>query len=242
MNELQIFNNEEFGQIRTVEIGGEPWFVGKDIAQALRYSDTRKAVVMHVDEDDRTNCPIIDSLGREQDTTVINESGMYALILLSKLPSAKKFKHWVTAEVLPSIRKTGGYLMPKSLPEALRLYADECEKNERLNQQVIEMKPKAEFFDAVTDSKDAISMNEVAKVLNFKGVGRNKLFEILRDQKILDNRNIPYQRYIDAQWFRTIEQKYTKGADTCINIKTLVFQKGVDRIRNLLEEMGYAQS
>lgn len=146
MNELQIFNNEEFGQIRTVEINGEPWFVGKDIAQALQYSDTRKAVVMHVDEDDRIVCPIIDSLGREQDTTVINESGMYALILSSKLPSAKKFKHWVTAEVLPSIRKTGGYLMPKSLPEALRLYADECEKNERLNQQVIEMKPKAEFL------------------------------------------------------------------------------------------------
>ena len=111
MNELQIFNNEEFGQIRTIEVNGEPWFVGKDIAQALQYSDTRKAVVMHVDEDDRTNCPIIDSLGREQDTTVINESGMYALIMSSKLPKAKEFKHWVTSEVLPAIRKTGYYAL-----------------------------------------------------------------------------------------------------------------------------------
>lgn len=111
MEELQIFNNEEFGSVRTAEINGEIFFVGKDIAQALGYADTRKAVAMHVDDDDKTNCPIMDSVGREQETTVINESGLYSLVLSSKLESAKRFKHWVTSEVLPSIRKSGAYSM-----------------------------------------------------------------------------------------------------------------------------------
>ena len=104
-----------------------------------------------------------------------------------------------------------------------------------LNEKVLEMKPKAEFFDAVADSKDAIPMGEVAKVLNFKGVGRNKLFEILRDKKVLMDNNIPYQRYIDADWFRTIEQKFSKNGEVCISIKTLVYQKGVNGIRKILE-------
>lgn len=250
MNELQIFNNEEFGQIRTVEINGEPWFVGKDIAQALQYENPQKAIRDHVEEEDKkmgernVTPSIIDSLGREQFPIYINESGMYSLILSSKLPTAKRFKHWVTSAVIPSIRKNGGYiagqenLTPEQVVANALIVAQNIIKQREA--QIEEMKPKAEFFDAVTDSKDAISMNEVAKVLNFKGVGRNKLFEILRNQKILDNRNIPYQRYIDASWFRTIEQKYSKGADTCINIKTLVFQKGVEKIRELLEESGYA--
>lgn len=235
MSELQIFNNEEFGEIRTVEIDGEPWFVGKDVAQALGYSDTRKAVVMHVDEDDKTNCPITDSLGREQETTIINESGIYALVFGSKLESAKRFKHWITSEVLPAIRKTGSYHMPQTYAEALRALADKAEEAERLAIENNKMKPKADFFDAVADSKDAIEIGQVAKVLNLPGIGRNKLFGILRAKGVLMNDNIPYQKYIDKGYFRTIEQKYTMpDGETRISIKTLAYQKGVDAIRKLL--------
>lgn len=110
MNEIKIFENAEFGQIRTVKIDGEPWFVGKDVADVLIYNEPHKAVVRHVDAEDRTKYPIL-TKGGEQETWIINESGLYALIFGSKLPTAKKFKHWVTSEVLPSIRKTGGYTM-----------------------------------------------------------------------------------------------------------------------------------
>ena len=138
MNELTVFNNEEFGEIRTVQINEDVWFVGKDIAQALGYSDTRKAVVMHVDEDDKTNCPITDSLGREQDTTVINESGIYALVFGSKLESAKKFKHWITSEVLPQIRKTGTYSVAKTPTEMLVIMAQELDKQAKAMLEVKE--------------------------------------------------------------------------------------------------------
>ena len=120
MNELQIFNNEEFGKIRTVTIDNEPWFVGKDVATALGYSNSRKALADHVQEDDKgvTKC---DTLGGKQDLTTINESGLYALIFGSKLESAKRFKHWVTSEVLPTLRKTGSYEMPKKKQSNERL-------------------------------------------------------------------------------------------------------------------------
>lgn len=117
MNELQIFNNEDFGQIRTVTIDNEPWFVGKDVAEALGYSNTNKALLDHVDDEDKTDgVTIRDSIGRNQNPICINESGLYALIFGSKLPNAKKFKRWVTSEVLPTIRKTGSYGTPKVPP------------------------------------------------------------------------------------------------------------------------------
>lgn len=117
MNELQIFNSEEFGEIRTVTIDNEPWFVGKDVAEALNYNEPHKAVQRHVEEDDRMKHPITDSSGRVQDTWLISESGLYALIFGSKLESAKRFKRWVTSEVLPTIRKTGQYQMPNMSAE-----------------------------------------------------------------------------------------------------------------------------
>ena len=113
MHELQIFNNEEFGQIRTVEIDGEIYFVGKDVTEILGYSNPRKAIIDHVDEEDKTDgVTIRDSIGREQNPVCINESGLYSLILSSKMPNAKKFKRWVTSEILPTLRKTGSYEMP----------------------------------------------------------------------------------------------------------------------------------
>lgn len=237
MNEIKIFENPEFGSVRTVIIDNEPWFVGKDVALALGYSNTRDALNKHVDTEDKgvAKC---DTLGGSQKMTVINESGVYALVFGSKLDSAKRFKHWVTSEVLPSIRKTGGYQLPQTYAEALRALADQAEENERLLTDNKRMKPKEEFFDAVTDSKDAIDMKDTANALHM-GIGRNKLFQFLRDQKILTQNNRPYQQYIDCGYFRVIEQKYDRGyGETGVNIKTVVYQKGVDFIRKKLLEAG----
>ena len=236
MNEIQIFSNEEFGDIRTVEINGEPWLVGKDVATALGYKDTSDALKTHVDEEDKLTRQFADS-GQSRQMYIVNESGLYSLILGSRLPNAKKFKHWVTAEVLPSIRKTGGYNLPQTYAEALRALADQAEKTEQLRLENIEMKPKAEFFDAVAGSRTAISLGDVAKILSYPKIGRNKLFEILRDRDILQNNNIPYQKYIDAGYFRVIEQKYNAGDEVRISLKTLVYQKGIDYIKKTLDEV-----
>ena len=238
MNELQIFNNEEFGEIRTVTKDGEPWFVAKDVAVALGYSNPRDAVLKHTDMEDRgvADC---DTLGGKQQIAVINESGLYSLIITSKLATAKKFKHWVTSEVLPSIRKNGGYIanQEQMTPEQIVANALIVAQNiiSQKDRQIEEMKPKADFFDAVADSKTAISMNEVAKVLNIKGYGRNNLFEFLRENKVLDRWNVPYQRYVDNGWFRVIEQHYQKNGEPIVTTKTLVYQKGVDGIRKMIE-------
>lgn len=237
MNEITVFNNENFGDVRTVRIDDEPWFVGRDIAEALGYTNTRDALANHVDAEDKgvAKC---DTLGGVQEMAIINESGLYSLILSSKLESAKKFKRWVTSEVIPQIRKTGSYHAPKTYAEALRRLADEAEKMEALQKQNQLMQPKAEFFDAVTDSKTAIPLGDVAKILDM-GIGRNKLFEFLRQKSILTCDNRPYQKYIDAGYFRVIEQKYEVNGEVRINIKTLVFQKGIDWIRKQLVKEGY---
>ena len=131
MNQLQIFNSEEFGSVRSVMIDNEPWLVGKDVAVALGYSNASKAVMMHVDDEDKQKQMMTaDSQNGNvvTETTLINESGLYSLVLSSKLPSAKKFRRWVTSEVLPEIRKTGGYQMPQTYAEALRALADKAEE------------------------------------------------------------------------------------------------------------------
>ena len=243
MNEIKVFDSPEFGQVRTIVINSEPWFVGKDVADILGYSNPSKALSDHVDEDDKLNNESLSSLG-QRGGWLINESGLYSLILSSKMPNAKKFKHWVTSEVLPAIRKHGMYAVddlindPELAIKAFTALKEEREKNKALQADNEKMKPKAEFFDAVTDSKDAIDMGQVAKVLNYPGIGRNKLFEILRDNGILRQNNQPYQKYIDCGYFRVIEQKYeAKPGEIRINIKTLVFQKGVDYIKKLLDKV-----
>lgn len=238
MNELQIFSNEEFGQVRTVLINNEPYFVGKDIAIALGYSNPRDAISKHVDSEDKgvANC---DTLGGKQELTVINESGLYSLVFGSSLPSAKQFKHWVTKEVLPSIRQNGGYIANQENLSDIELLANAVlvAQNVIANKDKLiqELKPKAEFFDSVADSKSALPMDKVAKVLDIKGIGRNKLFEILRERKVLDRSNIPYQSFVDRGYFRVVEQKYTKPTgETVVTTKTLVYQRGVDYIRKLV--------
>lgn len=234
MNELQIFNNEEFGEVRTIEIDGEPWFIASDICKALEISNTTVAMD-RLDEDEKSKFNLGLSGG---DINCVNEYGLYALVLASRKGSAKRFKRWITHDVIPQIRKTGGYNLPQTYAEALRALADKAEQAERLKIENTEMKPKAEFFDAVADSRDAISLAEAAKVLDL-GIGRNKLFEFLRKEKILQRDNQPYQKYVDLGYFRVIEQKYTVGDEVRINIKTLVYQKGLDFIRKKYSERNY---
>lgn len=236
MNELQIFNSEEFGNIRTTEINGQPYFVAVDVAKALGYSTPRDAISRHCKGVVKHDTPTSSGV---QSISYINEGDIYRLIMKSKLPSAERFESWVMDEVLPTIRKTGGYHLPQTYSEALRELADMAEQKEKLMLENEQMKPKADFFDAVADSKTAISMNEVSKVLAIKGYGRNNLFEFLRDKGVLDRYNVPYQRYVDAGYFRVIEQKYMKNGEPQVTTKTLVYQKGVDAIRKLLlKEIG----
>lgn len=237
MTQLKVFESEEFGKVRTVEIDGDLWFSGKDVAEALGYTNPRKAILDHVDIEDRgvTKC---DTPGGKQDITIINESGLYSLVISSKLSSAKRFKHWVTSEVIPSIRKNGGYIANQENLSPEQIVANALIVAQNIiadrDRQIAEMKPKADFFDSVADSKTAISMNEVAKVLDIRGYGRNNLFEFLRKQGILDRFNVPYQRYVDCGWFRVIEQRYMKNGEPQVTTKTLVYQKGVDAIRRIV--------
>lgn len=220
MNELQIFQNPEFGEVRTVNIGGEPWFVGRDIALALGYSNTKDALAKHVDDDDKkmgsqnATPSIKDSLGRDQYPVFINESGLYSLVLSSKLPTAKKFKRWVTSEVLPAIRKHGGYMTPEKVEEALlnpdvliRLATElkeERNKNKALHELAVEqdkhiarqndriatLEPKGIFADSVSASDTTILIGELAKIIKQNGtdIGQNRLFQWMRDQKYLIGR------------------------------------------------------
>lgn len=205
--ELTIYKNHEFGSVRATNINGEPWLVGKDVAEVLGYSDTNKAIAMHVDDDDKLNDKTASSLG-QRGGWLINESGVYSLIFGSKLPKAKEFKHWVTSEVLPSIRKNGGYiagqetmtdseLIAKALIVAQRTLA---ERNRLLEEQ----KPKVIFADAVAASKSTILIGELAKILKANGLdtGQNRLFELLRRDGYLINRkgtdyNMPTQKSMD---------------------------------------------
>lgn len=239
MNDIKVFENDAFGSVRTMDMEGEVWFVGKDVAEILGYTNPSKALADHVDEEDKLNNESLSSLG-QRGGWLINESGLYSLVLSSKLPTAKQFKRWITKEVIPSIRKTGGYFAtPKTYVEALRALANAEEEKERLSLENEEMKPKADFYDNVTGSSDTIEIGEVAKVLNC-GIGRNKLFDFLRKEKVLMKNNIPKQRFVDEGYFRVIETKYTKpNGDVSINLKTVVYQKGVDYIRKLLKKKGY---
>lgn len=236
MNELQIFNSNEFGEIRTIEIDGKPYFVAHDVASALGYVNTRKAIADHCRGVTKRDTPTTSGI---QSMSYIGEGDLYRLIMKSKLPSAERFESWVVDEVIPSIRKNGGYIANQEnlSPEQIVANALIVANNiiQQKDKQIEEMKPKAEFFDSVADSKTAISMNEVAKVLNVKGYGRNNLFEYLRQNKILQNNNVPYQRYVDSGWFRVIEQKYMKNGEPVVTTKTLVYQKGVDAIRKMLK-------
>ena len=191
--ELQIFQNAEFGSVRSTMINGESFFVGKDVAEILGYADPNKAIAMHVDEEDKLNDKTASSLG-QRGGWLINESGLYSLILSSKLPAAKRFKRWVTSEVLPAIRRHGLYAVddmlnnPDALIEALQAY--KTERMQRISleaenavqkQQFIEMQPKASYYDVVLNSPDLVSITEISKDY---GWSAQKMNEYLHRQGI----------------------------------------------------------
>ena len=188
MNELKIFENTEFGKVRATEINGEAWLVGKDVAEILGYTNPSKALNDHVDNEDKLNNDSLSSLG-QRGGWLINESGLYSLIISSKMPQAKKFKHWVTAEVLPSIRKHGAYMTPQKIEEALlnpdtiiKLATDlkaEREERMKLQRETEELKPKALFADAVSASKTSILIGDLAKLIKQNGhdIGQRRLFQ-----------------------------------------------------------------
>ena len=217
MNELQVFNNAMFGNVRIILQDNEPWFVAKDITNILGYQNSSKAIGDHVDIDDKLNNETLSSLG-QRGGWLINESGLYSLILSSKLPSAKQFKRWVTSDVLPSIRKYGSYSMdiPKTLPDALKAYASEIEAHNQTKALLEEQKPKVLFADAVSTSDTDILIGDLAKLLNQNGhnIGQNRLFERLRNEGFLISRkgssyNSPTQRAMEMGLFRIKETAIT---------------------------------
>ena len=235
MNELQIFKNEEFGEVRTVTIDNEPWFVGKDVAMALGYQNASKALADHVEECDKLNNESLSSLG-QRGGWLINESGLYALIFGSKLESAKRFKYWVTSEVLPAIRKTGGYRMqaPQG-KELLALAVLEAQKTiEEQTTQIERMKPKEIFADAVATSHTAILIGDLAKLLKQNGVetGQKRLFVWMRENGYLIKRkgadwNTPTQKSMEMGLFEVKESTVNNpDGSVRINRTTKVTGKG----------------
>lgn len=229
MSEVQLFNFENH-EVRSLLVDDEPWFVGKDVAEILSYSNTRKALTDHVDDEDKMDgVTIRDSIGRNQKPVLINESGLYSLVLSSKLPSAKKFKRWVTSEVLPALRKTGQYqvkelsgqeLMAKALIEAQSVLAAK-------DKVIEEMKPKVVFADAVATSHTSILVGELAKILKQNGIemGQKRLFAWLREKGYLIKRqgtdyNMPTQKSMDLGLFEIKEGSYVNGSGVNITTKT----------------------
>lgn len=250
MQELQIFKNEEFGEIRTVTIGNQPYFVGKDVAVALGYRDTVNALKKHVDDEDKTRgCQnaapsVTDDLGRIQYPTWINESGLYTLILSSKLPTAKKFKRWVTSEVLPSIRKYGTYMTAETIEAALlnpdtiiRLamsLKEEQEAKRKLTlentqqKQVIgEMQPKATYYDTILDNPGLVTITQIAKDYGMSGKAMNKLLHSYGVQYCQSGQWLLYQKYHDKGYThsQTVDIKRSDGT-TNVKMNTKWTQKG----------------
>lgn len=228
MNEVQLFNFENH-EVRSLLINSEPWFVGKDVAEVLGYAKPLNAIAQHVDKDDSLKQGLTDSLGRQQKTIFVNESGLYALIFGSKLESAQKFKRWVTSEVLPALRKTGQYqvkelsgseLMAKALIEAQNVLAAK-------DKQIEKMKPKALFADAVATSHTSILVGELAKILKQNGIdmGQKRLFAWLREKGYLIKRqgtdyNMPTQKAMELGLFEIKEGSYVNGSGVNITTKT----------------------
>jgi hypothetical protein len=217
LNELKIFKNEEFGEVRTVEIGGEPWFVGKDVAEVLGYAKPLNALSTHIDEDDSLKQGLTDSMGRIQETILINESGLYSLILSSKLPTAKAFKRWVTSEVLPSIRKHGLYAKEELLDNpdiaiaAFKALKEEREARKALEAENKQMQPLALFAKSVSASDTSILIGDLAKLLKQNGydTGQKRLFEELRQRGFLmksgSSKNLPTQKSMELGLFEVKE-------------------------------------
>lgn len=250
MNDIMTFTNKEFGTMHSIIKNNEPWFMGKDAADALKYTNTPKAIRDHVDGEDKLTERIVLS-GQKREVIFINESGLYSLILSSKLPTAKKFKHWVTSEVLPAIRKTGGYIPVNPGMSDMEVLARAVliskktidvlkEKNKLLETENEAMKPKALFADAYAATKDGILVGPMAKMLRQNGVdiGQKRLFRILREKGYLmkggEDKNMPTQRSMDRGWFRIKARTITTSDGSSRSTRTvLVTGKGQQYFVNL---------
>lgn len=240
MNELKVFENSEFGAIRTLEQDGEPWFIGSDVAKILGYGNAPAALSRHVDSEDMNTITFHDSIRGNPNKTIINESGLYSLVLSSKVPEAKKFKRWVTSEVLPSLRKHGLYAAdelldnPDLMIQAMQALKAERAKNKELSDKVQKDAPKVLFADSVTTSHTSILVYDLAKLLRQNGVsiGGKRLFVWLREHGYLVRRNgtdynMPTQKSMELGLFEVKETAITHSdGHTSVNKTPKVTGKG----------------
>lgn len=254
-NQLQVFSNEKFGDVRTIIIEDEPWFVGKDVAEILGYKDTSDALKKHVDNEDKLTRRFADS-GQNRAMTIVNESGLYSLILRSKMPEAKAFKRWVTSEVLPSVRKHGGYMTPEKIKEVLynpdtiiKLATDlksEQEKNKTLSienakqkEEIDILQPKADYHDLVLSTENAICISIIAKDY---GWSPQRLNNYLQKKRVQYNRGgtwLLYQEYCNKGYTKSVTVTWkTWGGDEESMVHTKWTQKGRLFIYELLKEDG----
>ena len=251
--QLQIFNNADFGSIRTLDINGEPWFVGKDVAEALGYSNTRDALAKHVDEEDKNSVAIHDGIPGNPNQTIINESGVYSLVFSSKLPTAKKFKHWVTSEVLPAIRKHGVFVMDDiinntdALIEALQAFKAEKIRRQALEvenaiqrQQIAEMEPKVSYYDKVLQSPDPVKTSIIAKDYGYSAKNFNQLLKDLKVQYKQGDIWLLYQKYAGNGYTQTKTYAYDDKVHGCTGTScwTHWTQKGRLFLYDLLKANG----
>lgn len=234
-NEIEIFKNDEFGEVRTLLINDKPYFMANDVAKALGYVKPNNAISTHCKAALKQGIPIS---GKIQEVNFISEGDVYRLIMKSKLPSAEKFESWVMDEVLPTIRKHGAYMTEQTIekaltsPDFLIQLATELKKEQEARklaeQKIEEQKPLVEFANKVSDSSNLIDMGKMAKLLKDEhiNIGRNRLFDWLRRKEILMKNNIPYQRYIDGGYFQVKESTYETPYGTKTQQTTFVTGKG----------------
>ena len=246
-NQLQVFQNEEFGSIRVLEIDGQPWFVGKDVAAVLGYSNVSKAVSAHVDDEDRIRemIPTAQNGKLVSRTYLINESGLYSLILSSKLPKARSFKRWVTSDVLPSIRRHGGYITDETVEKILESPAfahnlfkslvEERQKTAELQSHVAELVPKAAYYDLILQNRDAIPVSMIAKDYGMSAVFFNQLLYAMKVQYKMGGTWLLYQKYADQGY--TVSRTYQAGRDKTV-VHTYWTQKGRRFLYGLLKRCG----
>lgn len=243
-NKIIPFKHEEFGEIRTLNIDGEPWFVGIDVAKNLGYQNGSRDINRHVDEDDKIKKMVFDGI-QNKETIIINESGLFSLILSSKLPSARKFKHWVTAEVLPSLRKHGAYFTaetlhktmsdPRELAKLLTTLADEQDKRRKLEEENAFLSVKARYYDRILNSKNSVPVTQIAKDYGMSAIAFNKMLHDYGIQYSVRNSWVLYAEYSGKNY--TQSKTYQIGEDKAV-IHTCWTQKGRLFLYEFLKERG----
>lgn len=246
MTDLQIFKNDTFGQVRILEKDNELWFVAKDVADTLGYQNGSRDVNRHTDEEDRTKTMVFDG-NQNKETILINESGLYSLVLSSKLPTAKQFKRWVTSEVIPQIRKNGAYSMniPKSLPEALRAYANEVESHNatkaivaQQEQQIAEFKPVKDYVDKILSSKSCLTITQIAADYGMSAQELNKILHEAGLQRKVGDQWILYKQHMSKGFTKSETFTFCRSDGRLDSkITTKWTQKGRLEIHNILSNL-----